>query len=570
MSLKTKKDLAREAVQGSWNYEENEAAERGQTLVYASQRELAAHIVAAFHDGKLLVTAIAPPQWGKTGTIHQVIHSMTTHIDEDAMILPQNVFVVTGMSDTDWCKQTKQRLLPMFRDQVYHRNEMRGLQDALRGRRDCLIVIDECHFACESDQTVHRCFSEAGLLDVNVLKSNNVRILSVSATPAAMLLDAQTWGSLHAHVCANVANAPAYTSFKDMLAEKRVRSKQLKSVEDVTRLMDDIEARWQTPRWHILRVSDKELKRCNFHYTATQRGFLVIQHNSTRRVANMETLLKRAPDRHHFLLIKGFWRAATTLDDTHIGVCYDNTKDYLAAAQGLAGRLCGYNRQRGETAPLLYTNVCAIEQYVVWMNHQCDYFQCAKHLSSALKIKMGVVLFKKNTTMEPSGVANLTPVVVQRASATELEKTVKPKRVYAAKPLKKIGVVVGTTNPDGAKLASTFETLPIKAFLQRFGLTSMPASAQGLSKALKAANVKANVSFTANSANSVSNLMNYFKHPEWALADFQIYWKPDEGMTHVSLVSRKHDVLQSLQKGDRCVFHTFDGVKILYEYRKEE
>ena len=62
----------------------------------------------------------------------------------------QNVFFITGMSDRSWLDQTRERVLPCWRKNVYHRNTLHKMSakiKSLEKRKDILIILDECHLA---------------------------------------------------------------------------------------------------------------------------------------------------------------------------------------------------------------------------------------------------------------------------------------------------------------------------------------------------------------------------------------------------------------------------------------
>jgi len=411
------KGIARMSVLVEYAKMANEAAKRGAVLVHSSQDAAAADVVRAFAAGATAVTLVAPPQWGKTGVILGAIIKLTTLADDDAMIHPDNVYILTGMSDTDWRTQTKGRMLPSMREHVLHRNQLKTLPAAFQERRDMLLVIDECHFASDDSQSLCGYLKEAGIWDLVAMRARNVRVLCVSATPGSMLLDALTWGDHHATVVADIASTPSYTSFETLLQEDRVYSFELNETNDVARLCARIVSRWpDAPRWHIIRSSKKELERCGFVSYATRHGFDVTHHNSALRIADVDEALKDAPAKHHFILIRGFWRAAATLDDRYIGVCYDKSKDYSTTAQGLGGRLCGHGRQSGPMAPMLLTNATAVREYVGWLAAGCDYFACKQYRSSSLTVVRGVLRKQKTTTMHASCVDHLIPVDVVRKS----------------------------------------------------------------------------------------------------------------------------------------------------------
>ena len=66
------------------------------------------------------MTLCAPPQWGKTGVSLYVSYKMSLNRTKE-------VFYLTGMSDKTWIEQTRERVLPSWKKNIYHRNTLQKL-----------------------------------------------------------------------------------------------------------------------------------------------------------------------------------------------------------------------------------------------------------------------------------------------------------------------------------------------------------------------------------------------------------------------------------------------------------
>ena len=114
-------------------------------LIFDPQKEIGKQIVKAFRK-HLVITLCAPPQWGKTGVSLFVSYKMSLQKIE-------NVFYLTGMSDRKWIEQIKERILPCWGKNVYHRNTLNRLLMRIMNLRikkkdkNILLIIDECHIA---------------------------------------------------------------------------------------------------------------------------------------------------------------------------------------------------------------------------------------------------------------------------------------------------------------------------------------------------------------------------------------------------------------------------------------
>ena len=594
---------------------------------YPSQIAKANEILAAFAEDVSLVTFVASPQWGKTGVILYLTYALAGLPNgrgvPDALaarpVDPEQVYVFTGMSDTDWTRQTKSRMLPSLRDCVTHRNGIPAMfarraapagaapAGAGGGLRDALIILDECHLASESSQTLSRALSKIGLLDYGALRERNVRILCISATPAHMLLDATGWGSVASRTVI-ATEGDGYLSFSDLFAEDRVRDAEPVEQDAVIAL---IRERWgdDDPKYHIVRQIDRraptaaastvgvvasaggaaaepEIVRKFSAAAFRAAGFAVSNHNSASRLGDVDELLKRRPDRHHVIFIKGFWRASKTFPDDHIGVCYEPANDHTTILQGLAGRLLGHGKKRGPRAPFLFCNPAPIQSYSDWLASGCDYRTYASYRSRLLKIAKGQVLKKRESTVHPNVVAGLP------------EPDGAPGENAAANPaapamprgpsLARVGEVSAAAARGPATFAATTMTVYATraAFLEAIGVPEQlrpgpdewPARAQDLSALLKITRALAslNVSYNDNSARDVSNLLNYgsaSRAKSWASADTQVIWIKERNPEEVIVIRKDLAGLQSALSEDaadpartrRVVAHNYLKRTILYE-----
>jgi hypothetical protein len=542
------KCYAREIVKADWNGQLNILKKKGEELVHDSQKEKAIEIYKAFLNGVSLVTLIASPQWGKTGVSLYLMYMMTTHTDDDTMTHPDNVFIITGMSDKDWRSQTKERMPNCFKNRVYHRNDLHKIIADVCNKRDILIIIDECHFGSETTQTLHNCLKTAGIWDINYMTENNVKILCISATPGNVLLDAQRWGYEHHHMVVAKDNGTSYTSFKTLLDQERILStRDITKQNNITFIMDIINTKWKTPMYHIIRIHSKTEV---FKAEIVKRGYTFSDHTSHDRILNVEELLSTEPKCHHFIFIKGFWRAAKTLNDKYIGICYESSKDYSSIAQGLGGRLLGYNRRTGSKAPILFCDVNAVKEYVNFLEKEANYLMCKKYKSNALTITKGQVTKKKDSVVHPNEIDNLLPVD---------EPNRLPTGVVRVKSHK---------TPTDAILTTKLEVLSISEFCKIYKVLSMPTDAKRLSAQLAQNGFNSNVSFKKQPASSVSNMVNYFKHKDWAHAKYHVIKL--EGDNDVIVITRDTQRLNSLQPGDVFIAHNYKQERITYRYYSSE
>jgi hypothetical protein len=318
-----------------------------------------------------------------------------------------------------------------------------------------------------------------------------------------------------------------------------------------------------------------------------EAGYELSFHDSRERIKDIDIMLETPPKNHHFIFIKQFWKASKTLNDKHIGVCYECTRDYTAAAQGLGGRLLGFGKQSGPESPLLYCIPAIIEGYVKWFENECNYLMTKRYMSSSLKIKDGKIIKQKKSVINAENVENLVP-------ESHNQDQYKPEKQTYLEP-RRIGVITYDQITSGEKgyiqLATSIEYLTISAFYNKLlptvsnninsnnnsninnsnkNIHKLPETADELSKLLKQNNISANVSYSNNSAKSVSNLVNYYKHANWAESDYHIIYMADDTykgeQEQVTLINRNKTILNNAKLGDSIATHNSDGQIILYQY----
>ena len=368
-----------------------QAHKRGECIVYPNQKKAADRAVRYLIGKNVpLVNLIAQPGVGKTGTFLEVAIQATTHKDDHCRIRTSDLFICTGMSDNDWSKQTSQRMLPAFRDRVFHRNTL--LNEAKRyydkGNTPKLIIIDESHIATKPGMTVHTFINKIAKLPDDTpitpqrLLDANIRILAVSATPGAVLREpADTWDKAH-HRIVSIQPADTYHGVEHMLKSKRLfKTGSIDDDKYLTQIASIMANSFGEKRYHIFRQSVstgdlyEKFTRLIQHHTHL-REFQVIRHDSEDRVAHMDTILRTQPDKHTIIVIKGFWRASKRLCQDWVGVTYDPPVvkvNVSAVIQGLVGRFCDNSKPRWlgvDTIrdPIHLVPTGAVSTYLEWVH----------------------------------------------------------------------------------------------------------------------------------------------------------------------------------------------------------
>lgn len=358
---------------------------RKSRMIHDPQKKVAKEIIQSFSHNDI-VTLCAPPQWGKTGVSLFVSYIMA----KKKGISPKNIFFITGMSDRSWLQQTKERVLPMWRNNVFHRNTLHLFGERINNLkrknedRDILIIIDECHIANKRDFTMGKIVDS---VDINpeILRKKNIKILQISATPSNTLIDAEKW-STHGKVCPRFNDN--YVSFQTFLDEDRLRDPHnLMTIEGCENYFTEVCS--GNPKFHFIRsLSSGPRGKDNYSLTKTclqnqclKKGSQLVELNMTKTPGQIKKIFKsldREPEKHTFILIKNMLGASKTLSDRFIGSVHEsvpNKKDNSSEIQGLAGRMCGWTKRRGPEGPRIYCNKEIVENYLKLYDSGFDFHQ---------------------------------------------------------------------------------------------------------------------------------------------------------------------------------------------------
>ena len=369
--------IQREDLQSSFNKMRFEAKHNNQVFISSEQDELARKIIAKFMDEqKRLVTLIAEFQWGKTGTILTIAYYLCTHPNDENLVDADQVYIITGLSDTEWEVQTKERLLPQFEKNVYHRGRINEVIPKLANASNALVIIDECHYASGSDQSVKLALENAGLLDIDHLIRNNIRIVQTSATPDNVLIDSNSWEKYHDTVLP-VEKSPSYVSFEDLLKKDRIRECHDLTDACEAETLFEVIAEYRDPRYHIVRVprrgstGTRETIIDNIEAFCQDEDYSLWYHDSDTKIDDIDNDFETAPERHTVIIITDYWRAAKTINDTYIGVVHERSvkkPNSTTVVQSLAGRFVGHNK-RIIGGPIIYTTLGPVVEYIrLWNN----------------------------------------------------------------------------------------------------------------------------------------------------------------------------------------------------------
>ena len=385
----------------------------GKKYLHTPQLETAEKIFNLFMVPYLLaVFVFALTQSGKTGLMIAIIKLWAekcgngdTHIDME------NIYIITGLSSTDWKEQTLKRMPGFLKENIFHRGGLNRKKNsfwkAIKGKKNCLILIDEVQIA-STGKTIKKAFEKCGILDTQYCFENDIKIVEVTATPDGIGID------LAKEVCeggwpkknycylsmpADEGHTSQFT-YLDTLDDPNKQTR-LYQYEDLVNYQGgedyddakseqnirDIKQTYHThfdnqPKYILIRVNTQHgektkenlkkvfpVSECNYlEYNSKIKKRNWSHWNGPEDEADFKVdinkdLLDIEPEKLTIVLVKDMLRAAKTLTKHHIGIVYERAakKDNDSAQiQGLPGRVTGYG------VPdhiVVFTNIDTIRRY---------------------------------------------------------------------------------------------------------------------------------------------------------------------------------------------------------------
>ncbi len=344
--------------------------------VFENQFNFGKTIADSFLENKELVyfLAFALTQSGKTGSMLSVIHHF---LKEPTLTIPlDNIFIITGISSTDWVVQTRERFPESLHHRIYHRNNFYKFYLDIENKniQNILVILDEVHIANKGNQTLASIFKILKFDDCEYLQENNIKFVFFTATPNNLsFFKTNPFASM-----AKMEPPPQYTSIFDLLTQNRVfQYKDLCGFgspdqgiirENVKELKDFILEKYDKPLYHIIRTNNgikQNVTLYHFKRVWSENANIIIDNDKL----NLNKLLSKPPLKHTFIFIKERLRCAKTIVKTHIGILYERITEkpvMNCIIQGLSGRATGYDT--GDQL-IVFTDLNSIINYYELWNY---------------------------------------------------------------------------------------------------------------------------------------------------------------------------------------------------------
>ncbi|NDB85084.1 MAG: hypothetical protein EB127_20640, partial [Alphaproteobacteria bacterium] len=364
--------------------------------IFPNQIEDAHNIVDKFYKHNRRVISIQKKtKVGADGLMIEIAKLLTTHIDDNFVVNPADVRIITGMSNAGWEKDMIDKAPICFKDKIFHHGKLEraGIKlitkDELTGVTNGLFIIDEIDSGDKPEQKLQTILKEAGVLDVNHMEEHNNRFVFISATMIKELYDLYRWGELHELYKMTIPSS--YIGHKDFLEKGIVKEFYAINTQEAAEkwIQEDILDHYKSScmckkcnpekksekkdfRVHLVRVNAKNVN--IVQNACIRQGVVFRNHTSTDRLSSDEIkeFFKEPLANHIVLGVKGFFRRANLIPNRwklRIGAThelYTKIVDNNVQIQGLVGRMTGYWRddiEGGHKTGPYRTSINAIKEY---------------------------------------------------------------------------------------------------------------------------------------------------------------------------------------------------------------
>ena len=371
--------------------------------IFPNQMEDANNIVNMIYKDKRRVISIQKKtKVGADGLMIEIAKLLTTHNDDNFVVNPANVRILTGMSNAGWEKDMIDKAPNCFKDKIFHHGQLSKAD--LTNMHDSLIIIDEIDTGDKEFQVLHNTLKEAGVLDVNHMKKHNNRFVFISATMIKELYDLYRWGELHALYKMTIP--ASYIGHKDFLDRGIIQEfYSLETNENAEKwIQEDIIDKYEKDyRVHLVRVNGKTVNKVQ--NACIRKNVSFKNHTSTDRLTEDEIkeFFKEPLTKHIVLGVKGFFRRANLIPNRwklRIGAThelYTKVVDNNVQIQGLPGRMSGYWRADIEAGHKTGPHRTSIKAIIEYEKTYEDPFGNNSYQTTGFKKKKGKV--RKNPTM---------------------------------------------------------------------------------------------------------------------------------------------------------------------------
>ena len=333
----------------------------------------------------VFVAVIKQPKLGCNGLMFELARLVCTHNDDDKYIPPENVYILTGMSNTEWVETIQKDCPQILRKNVYHRPKIGGKGkgalkiDDLKGKKNLLLIIDEVDVATKAiknkKQTIHAALEAAGILDMDYMVKNNVRVVAISATICKEMRAMNKFGKQYAQtysmtVPREYVGVETMNDMKILKPSPKItsESQMVKFIKGAINYFGEMD-----PRVHIIRGTKKTR---DFVLGACQKmNVQMYDHEHHSKLSHKELLDIFKCTKHVVIFVKNMFGRADFIPNEmkmKIGMWVDKyvtekSRNANVQLQAGIGRLSGFYRsliEAGHKMGYIFTNLQSVAEYI--------------------------------------------------------------------------------------------------------------------------------------------------------------------------------------------------------------
>lgn len=366
---KVKNNMEGEEIENQLKFNRGDSTATSE-YIYDNQKQDSQKIITEFKKGKRVISVQKRTKVGADGLMISLAADMAFE-DEPLFTDPDNVRILTGMSNCDWEKGMIEKCPKCYKDKIFHHGQLS--KASLKNLKNSLIIIDEIDSGDKEKQILHQTLKDSGVLDVKFMSENNIRFVFISATIIRELHELYLWGDdLHSSITMSIPDS--YIGHGDFLKLGIIQEfYPMKSRSNAEKWIDEDILTYGTDfRVHIARTTDKYVG--NIQDACIKKEISFINHNAFERLTQNELkkIFEEPLLNHVVICVKGFYRRANLIPNKwkmRIGATHElHTKivDNNVQVQGLPGRMCGYWREiikSGHKTGPYRTSIASIVEY---------------------------------------------------------------------------------------------------------------------------------------------------------------------------------------------------------------
>ncbi len=367
--------------------------------VFDNQIDTAKEIIYNFYTRQnRWCLLFAEMQSGKSGTFFSIPYIisrnsiLTKKLGVDMNGDEINVYLLTGMNEKELIEQFETDISNFtgmdIKKNILHNSEMRkfltkkecewSTDDVLvinKMRKNSLILIDESHYGSDKSQILNQFLTKVLGISPNgensTLESNNVYVVSISATPMAEFINANV--SEFKKKIVPLQNADGYCGITEMFKNDKIfKSYDLKDVKSVNSFLNKIIG-YKNNGYILVRCTGKQ--KVKILDEIDKRIFDTIdydQYSKSRILDNMgiNDILQNEPSKKTLIFLKGLLRAGKRVDTRNVLMMHDTAESKVdTTVQSLLGRCCGYNKNSNIE---IYCDYDSAKKYKDWVESGYD------------------------------------------------------------------------------------------------------------------------------------------------------------------------------------------------------